>query len=81
MIGQIEICLDKTFRPISCYKGSSWKDGFDNWLDYLKVEMEPTGTAEDDTLYFKKRHSRKEPQSNCPKSYNFYYPPIGAVLE
>ena len=65
MIGQIEICLTKEFKVRTCYS----KDG---------IADKPTSYRSKDTgiLYYEKRRHRSGPQSDCPRHYNFYYPPM-----
>lgn len=79
MISQIEICLDKQFKPRTCYSKMEKGDKPDDNVNSNRVIVQ-TMQNEDDTLYFKrhskKSHSHAGPQSDCPRKYEFYYPPM-----
>ena len=64
MIGQVEICLTKEFKVRTCY---SKEANLDKATSYRNKDSS--------TLYFESRH-RSGPQSDCPRHYNFYYPPM-----
>lgn len=72
LIGQIEICLTKDFKPRTCYSKDAQPDKSDS---YKSTDM-ARKVEKSDTLFYQRRKHRSGPQSDCPRHYDFYYPPM-----
>lgn len=69
----MQICLNKNFTVRSCYPDS-------HPIKFADTSLKGNYTPElNEKFNLIGHHKQHEPQSNCPRKYDFYYPPVHDV--